>query len=104
MGRSEFEAVDGGCVRWLMVADLRELPTLEDLLAGLRVGPLSRQGYVMTCNRDATALHPGLVMMLSTSRHSVVVALSGATTPWAVTPMRDVSEWEGFGPLVSRPA
>ena len=44
----QFEAADGGFVRWLMVADLRELPTLKDLLAGLRVGPLSRQGYVTT--------------------------------------------------------
>jgi hypothetical protein len=33
-----------------------------------------------------------------------VVVLSGATTPWVVSPMRDgVTEWEGFGPLVPRP-
>ena len=28
----QFEAADGGFVRWLMVTDLRELPTLDDLL------------------------------------------------------------------------
>jgi hypothetical protein len=67
--------------------------------------PSSRLRHVTKCNQDATALHPGPVKMLSTSRHSVVVALSGATTPWVVTPMRvGVTEWEGFGPLVSRPA
>ena len=38
-----------------------------------------------------------------TSRSAVVVVLSGATAPLVVTPMRDgLSEWEGFGPLVSR--
>jgi hypothetical protein len=33
-----------------------------------------------------------------------VVVLSGATTPWVVSPMTDgVTEREGFGPLVPRP-
>jgi len=28
----QFEAVEGGFVRWLMVADLKQLPTLDDLV------------------------------------------------------------------------
>ena len=50
-------------------------------------------------NQDATGLHPGCFMMLSTSRHSVVVALSGANTPSVVTPMRvGVTGMGGFRP------